>query len=140
MNELRLKNLIQFNQKGILKSVDTAAEALNVMSSDNISSVIITDENLRPIGIFTEYDALKMISNNIPTTVLLSSVMSKTPYTIIDTTYLHDAYILLTDRGYRHLVIVDENGIYQGIVSEGDFLRHMGFEHLNKVMLWIKLL
>lgn len=135
MNDLRLKNLIQFNQKGILKSTDSVSEALKYMSSDNISSIIITDESSRPIGIFTENDALKMISSDIPSSVSLSDIMSTKLFTILDSTYLHDAYVLLTDRGYRHIVVVDEDGIYQGIVSEGDFLRHMGFDHLNKVQL-----
>lgn len=135
MNELRLTDLIQFNQKAILKPDNSVAEALLIMSSDNISSVIITNDIVQPIGIFTENDALKMVSNDLPCSVLLSSVMSTKLFTILDSTYLHDAYILLTDKGYRHLVVVDSNGLYRGIVSEGDFLRHMGFDHLNKVQL-----
>lgn len=135
INDLRLKNLTQYTSKGVLKSTDTVFDALEVMAADNISSVIITDDSVRPIGIFTEYDALSMISNDIASTVSLASVMSKDLFTVPDTTYLHDAYILLTDRGYRHLVIVDDNGIYQGIVTEGDFLRHMGFDHINKIQL-----
>lgn len=135
MNDLRVKNLIQFTQKGILKAADTVKDALNVMSSDNISSVIIADKELKPIGIFTEYDALKMISESVSNTSLLSQAMTSNLFTIIDSTYVHDAYILLTDKGYRHLIVVDENGIYQGIVSEGDFLRHMGLDHLSKVQL-----
>lgn len=135
MEKLRLKHLLQYTQKGILKSDDSISDALEIMSTDNISSVVITDELVRPIGIFTEYDTLRVISEDIPSSFPLSVVMSKHLFTILDSMYIHDAYVLLTEKGYRHVIAVDENGMYQGVVSEGDFLRHMGLEHLSKVQL-----
>jgi diguanylate cyclase (GGDEF)-like protein/PAS domain S-box-containing protein len=39
---------------------------------------------------------------------------------------------MMEEKGYRHVIVVDENGKFSGVVSEGDFLRHIGFEQLNK--------
>ncbi|MDD5052543.1 MAG: EAL domain-containing protein [Sulfuricurvum sp.] len=135
MNKLRLNSLIQFDKNGILKPNNTIADALNIMSTDSISSIIITDKDEHPIGIFTEYDALKIIAKGIPITDELSTIMSNKLFTVPDSTYLHDAYILLADKGYRHLIVTNEENKYLGIVSEGDFIRHMGFEHLSKIQI-----
>jgi diguanylate cyclase (GGDEF)-like protein/PAS domain S-box-containing protein len=103
------------------------------MSEHMISSVIIVDEKKHPIGIFTEYDALKIVAHNSPIESSLEEVMSPEPFTVSQTTYLHDAYMLLTEKGYRHIIVVNEEGEYIGIVSEGDFLRYMSLEHLSKI-------
>ena len=135
MNELRLKNLVQFDKNGILLSKDTVEYALNTMSVNAISSIVILDDMNHPIGIFTEFDALKVIAQNITMSTPLSDVMSKELFVVKDNIYLHDAYILLADTGYRHLVVVDTQNKYLGIVSEGDFLRFMNLEHLSKIEL-----
>ena len=135
MDELRLKNVVQYSLSGVLSQEDSIEKALNTMSQTAISSIVIVDKANHPIGIFTEYDALKVIANHISITTSLSEVMSMKLFTILENTYLHDAYILLTDRGYRHLIVVNEQNEYRGIVSEGDFLRFMSLEHLSKLEL-----
>ncbi|MDD2369134.1 MAG: EAL domain-containing protein, partial [Sulfuricurvum sp.] len=49
--------------------------------------------------------------------------------------YLHDAYAMMAEKQYRHLVVINASGEFIGVVSEGDFLRHIGFEKLNKFKL-----
>jgi diguanylate cyclase (GGDEF)-like protein/PAS domain S-box-containing protein len=46
--------------------------------------------------------------------------------------YLHDAYVMMEEKRYRHLVVVNSEKCFVGVVSEGDFLRHIGFEQLGK--------
>lgn len=46
---------------------------------------------------------------------------------------VHDAYVAMAERGYRHLVVVDDEGRLAGIVTQGDFLRHIGFDELASV-------
>ena len=135
MDELRLKNVVQYSLSGVLSQEDSVEKALNTMSQTAISSTVIVDKANHPIGIFTEYDVLKIIANNRSITTPLSEVMSMELFTILENTYLHDAYILLTDRGYRHLIVVNEQNEYRGVVSEGDFLRFMSLEHLSKLEL-----
>jgi diguanylate cyclase (GGDEF)-like protein/PAS domain S-box-containing protein len=105
------------------------------MSEFAISSIVIVNSESHPIGIFTEYDALKIIANNKSITTSLSEVMSREPFTILETIHLHDAYILLTEKGYRHLIVVNEQKEYRGIVSEGDFLRFMSLEYVSELEL-----
>ncbi|MDD2357807.1 MAG: EAL domain-containing protein [Thiovulaceae bacterium] len=133
MNELRLNNIIQFNRNGVLLSNNTIEQALSIMSEAAISSVVIVDQANYPIGIFTEHDAINIIAKNISILTPLFDVMSIELFTVPDTIYLHDAYILLSNAGYRHLIVTNEKKEYLGIVSEGDFLRLMSLEHLDKL-------
>jgi diguanylate cyclase (GGDEF)-like protein/PAS domain S-box-containing protein len=114
-------------------ATQTLSQALTSMAEHKISSVIIVDEQEMPIGIFTEHDALRVVSENIDINTTLNNLMSKNPFCIEESVHLHDAYIIMEEKEYRHLVVVDEAKRFVGIVTEGDFLRHMGFEELSKV-------
>lgn len=115
-----------------LKETDTIKKAFKIMQKYSISSVIITDDSQKPIGIFTEHDAIKTIANNKEGSTLLSDFMSKDVFYLKENSYTHDAYMLMEQKGFRHIVVVDINEKYLGVVSEGDFLRHMGVEELSR--------
>ena len=59
--------------------------------------------------------------------------MTANVLTISHKKYLHDAYVFLVDSSHRHLIVVDDEEKYVGIVSEGDFLRYLSLEHLSKI-------
>ncbi len=115
-----------------LYSTDSVHKALGIMARDAVSSVIIVDDKSRPVGIFTEHDALRVAAEAIDTTIALDEVMTHTPFCVSQGMQLHDAYGLMEEKGFRHLIVVDESGRFSGVVTEGDFLRHIGFEHLGK--------
>ncbi len=108
-------------------------DALESMTAHHISSLIVVDTHHRPIGIFTERDSLKIVSGEISTTTPLCSVMSTDLLLGAVHDEIHDAYRKMANKGYRHLIVVDEEEKLAGIVSQGDFLRHIGFDTLKKV-------
>jgi diguanylate cyclase (GGDEF)-like protein/PAS domain S-box-containing protein len=115
-----------------MNSVQTVAVALEVMSLNSISSVVIVDSQSHPVGIFTEYDALRIVAEKIDTQKTLSEEMTPDPLCVAETLNIHDAYTIMENKGYRHLVVVDADKKFVGIVSEGDFIRHISFKELNK--------
>ncbi|MFA6197469.1 MAG: EAL domain-containing protein [Sulfurimonas sp.] len=115
-----------------LDSFQTIEKALEVMSGNSISSIVIVDEDLHPIGIFTEFDALRVVSETIDKQTQLHEVMTTNPFCVEETLYLHDAYELMEHKGYRHLIVVDAFKKFVGTLSEGDFIRHIGFRELSK--------
>jgi len=127
MKHIRLIDIIT-NEIAPLAPTDTIQDGLNLMSSSSISSVVVADEQNRPLGIFTENDTLKIISQHYDKSMQLQEVMTQNVFCLDASLNLHDAYILLEQKGYRHLIVVDAEGTYIGVVSEGDFLRNLGFE------------
>jgi len=117
-----------------LKANSSIKDAFDIMINNSISSVVITDNSNKPIGIFTEHDAIRTIANNQQNDLFLSDIMSKNVFFIKEDFYIHDAYILMEKKCFKHIIVVNQDEEYLGMVSEGDFLRHMGFEEssINK--------
>jgi len=111
----------------------TVSYAMEVMSLGKLSSLIIVDADNRPIGIFTERDSLKVISGKIGLESLLGDVMTRSVYTVHIDAEIHDTYAVMSEKGFRHLVIVDEEGKLAGVATQGDFLRHIGFDNMTYV-------
>lgn len=109
----------------------TVSYAMEVMSLGNLSSLIIVDADNRPIGIFTERDSIKVISGKIALDSHLGDVMSQGVYTVHRDDEIHDTYAIMSDKGFRHLVIVDDDGRLEGVATQGDFLRHIGFDNMT---------
>ncbi|MDO9305439.1 MAG: EAL domain-containing protein [Sulfuricurvum sp.] len=109
----------------------TVSYAMEVMSLGNLSSLIIVDIDNRPIGIFTERDSIKVISGKIALDSHLGDVMSQGVYTVHRDDEIHDTYAVMSDKGFRHLVIVNDEGRLEGVATQGDFLRHIGFDDMT---------
>lgn len=107
------------------------SDALKVMKSRTISSVVVVDEVNKPVGIFTEQDAIRLLAESKSLSLLImGDVMSKPVLCAKESMGYGIAYQLMSDHQVRHLVVVDDNGVMVGLVSEGDFLHHMGMEYL----------
>ncbi|BCN93507.1 hypothetical protein THMIRHAM_12920 [Thiomicrorhabdus immobilis] len=106
------------------------ADVMHLMQKNRISSIVIV-ENEKPIGIFTERDAILLVQQkpNLQQISVESQMSSHLFCVTQDMSYL-EAYELLSNRGLRHLVIVDELGKLAGIISESDFLKNIGTEYL----------
>jgi diguanylate cyclase (GGDEF)-like protein/PAS domain S-box-containing protein len=107
------------------------ADALATMQSLRISCIVAVDGNRVPLGIFTEQDAIRLMAERRPVAqTCMAEVMSSPPLTAPLGMDFRDGYRLISEKGYRHLVVVNDEGKLAGIVSEADFLHHMGMEYL----------
>jgi diguanylate cyclase (GGDEF)-like protein/PAS domain S-box-containing protein len=104
-------------------------EAAQQMASSRCSSIVIVEDG-RPIGIWTERDALAIDFTN-PQAVRrpIASVMSKPIKTIHADTSVGDAGVRFQMEGVRHFVVVDDAGAPTGIISQSDVILRHGVEH-----------
>ncbi len=123
----------------LTSSVKTAApdaaisEVLAEMAALKISCIVVVDAERRPLGIFTERDTVRLLAERRGLGLLkMAEVMSTPPFSAAADIDFREAYRLLQERGFRHLVIVDGNGRLQGIVTEGDFLQHLDAGDLSE--------
>ena len=126
----KLKEIATTDIKPLQQDVNIA-EALKYMQTYKISSVTVIDADNHPIGIFTESDAIRLVAEKSTKDKAISTVMTKNPFYVQEDTYIHDGYILMEQKGFRHLIVVNNENRYSGIVSEGDFLRNLGFEEIT---------
>lgn len=109
----------------------TLADAMELMAGRNISSVIVVEGN-RPVGIFTERDALHIIPLGLdPSNVSVRKAMSGPP--VVAPTHLDffEAYHLCARKNIRHLIVVDDEGGLYGIATDTDFMKLLGVDVLS---------
>jgi len=114
----------------VLSKDDTVEKAVHVMAENNIGAVIIVDEHLKPIGIFTERDLLvKVCHKGVDMSrVKLEEVMTKDPVVVKEDTPARIALELMLNYGFRHLPVVDENEVLVGVVSIKDLTKPLASE------------
>jgi len=106
-------------------------EVLSIMEQRHISCVLAVEADAKPVGIFTEQDVVALMASARDLRgVAMASVMHAPVFTLPADMDFRDAYRLMSARGFRHLAVVDALGRLTGIVSEGDFLHHLGMDYL----------
>lgn len=104
--------------------------ALELMRERKVSALVVM-EGEQPVGIFTERDAVLLAYKRYSMDdTQIKEVMGKPLLTALPEMGYQDGYLLITEQRVRHLVVVNESGGLVGIVTEGDFLQHIGNEFL----------
>ncbi|WP_295447697.1 EAL domain-containing protein [uncultured Thiodictyon sp.] len=105
---------------------DPVSQAVAAMGERRLSSVVLVADG-RPVGIFTERDALGLIARgDYLAGTRLGDLMSPDPLTAAPHLNFVDGYALMAEHGFRHLVLVDDQGQLHGVLSETDFARALG--------------
>jgi CBS domain-containing protein len=60
----------------------TIRDAVKALNEKHVGSIVITDDNQKCLGIFTERDAIRIIANNVPLDTTIDQVMTKNVVTI----------------------------------------------------------
>ena len=103
------------------------------MQKRRVAAVVIA-ENGRVTGIFTERDVLNRIiglamNENLP----VGEVMTRKPRTLTPHDRIADAIRLMTDRGYRHIPLVDDTGRHVGLISARDIVEFIAKHYPREV-------
>jgi CBS domain-containing protein len=95
----------------------TIKDAVKTLHEKHVGSIVITDDNQKCVGIFTERDAIRIIANEVPMDTTIDQVMTKNVATIGEEASLEEARRLVVSHGIRHLPVVDRNGELTGLLS-----------------------
>lgn len=104
----------------------TMFEALELMAEKNIGAVVVTDEEGRLHGIFSERDfARKMIiKGKIVHTTSVKEIMTTRVVSVNPDTRINECMALMTEKRIRHLPVLDGEKLI-GLVSIGDVVKSM---------------
>ncbi len=114
------------SQKHVLSLGPNASvwEAACIMSRANCGSVLVMDLPGKLLGIVTERDLMTRVLAKAldPAKTKLSEVMTPNPLCVPPETQVSDAVVIMIERGFRHLPIVDAGSKILGVFSVRDAL------------------
>ena len=104
-------------------------EAAKRMHQGKCSSIIVTDDG-KPLGIWTERDALSIdFSKPECLDIAISDVMSSPVKTVPTGTPLSEIGVRFREEGTRHFLVVDVDGEALGVITQTDVVISHGVDH-----------
>ncbi len=100
----------------------TVKEAIKILQEKHVGSIIITDDEQKCLGIFTERDAIRTVASDVPLDTSLEQVMTKHVATVGEEASLDEARRLIISHGIRHLPVVNSKEEVVGLLSVRRFL------------------
>lgn len=112
-------------QRHVLSVYSTATiyNAACVMTRANVGGILVID-NDKLLGIITERDLMtKVLAKAVnPAVTTVAEVMTPNPITVAPSTKVTDAVVMMIERGFRHLPVINEAGKILGVFSARDAL------------------
>ncbi len=130
---LEFKSVLQIMERKVLTIEKglTVMDAVSKMKANMVSCIVI-EEGLRPLGILTERDIIRILRDGHDlNTLIINEVMSQPVYSVESTASVYDAAEILKSRRIRRLVIVDHNGMTCGVITQSDIIRGLETKYLD---------
>ena len=100
----------------------TLSEAARLMRDRGVGSALVIEEE--DPGIITERDLLRALADGAdPTSTKVGAYMTPNAVTITLTWHVVDAARTMIERGFRHLIVLDDAGQIVGMLSIRDMVR-----------------
>ncbi len=100
----------------------TILEAAVAMEGSDLGSLAVV-EGRDLVGLITERDIRRSVAEDVDLASTVSSIMSADPDTFDPDLDVWDAAAWIAESGYRHLPVVDDEGVLLGVVSVRDLLK-----------------
>ncbi len=112
------------------RSTDPITCAVAKMYMHNVGSVLVIDEDEKPVGIFTERDLVRVVAEGVSLDTPLMKVMSRKLITANTSESVISAAMKMIENNIRHLPVVEE-GRAVGMVSIRDLVRALMAQELS---------
>jgi CBS domain-containing protein len=121
-----LKQLLA-NKRHLLAVVtpsDSVFHALTVMSEHNVGALLVL-EGEQLVGVFSERDYARKIilQGKSSKETLVREIMSDKVAYVTPATTLDECMALMTEKHFRHLPVLNEDGSVAGMISIGDLVK-----------------
>ncbi|MEO1953165.1 MAG: CBS domain-containing protein [Campylobacterales bacterium] len=116
MDNYRLSSFLKYGRRMKLVSKDIQTfKLLEEMINETNDNVIIVDK-LKPIGILTTKDIMKILNNDSDLSLAVENYMSSPVDTIDKNSSIKEALDFLKKKHYKRVIVVEESGNIYGIV------------------------
>jgi CBS domain-containing protein len=104
------------------KPSTTVKKAIEMLFKKHVGAIVITNDNKKCVGIFTERDVIRVVAQGIPINTPLEKVMTKNVVKVSEDTAFAESRRILISHGVRHLPVVNSKDRLVGLVVVRDFL------------------
>jgi len=114
------------------KITDNVKEAIDLMVSNKIGSIIIVNSNKKPINILTRTDILKLIFFNYTDVTIKDAlkILNKEKiklFTINENDPITDCIEIFVSKGIKHLPVVNSKKEITGVISATDIIQKVSY-------------
>jgi CBS domain-containing protein len=135
---VKIKDRPEFRSKAAVLTFGPdvmVAEAVSVMSERNYGAAVIVGADRKPLGIVTERDFMRRLLNKRmnPDETTLSQVMTTDLKVARADDDLLDWLRIMSNERFRHLPVVDDQGVIISMMSQGDFVSYTWPELMGRL-------
>lgn len=98
-------------------------DAVFEMTSGRLGMTVITDNNNRVVGVFTDGDLRRSLNRNLQLDHHICNIMTKEPKCVNKDTRASDALSIMNEKGISQLLILDDMVHLLGIITIHDLLQ-----------------
>lgn len=108
------------------KSTITVEEAIHIMWKHEISALVVCDDGRRIDGIISDRAIIRGLADQGTELMQkpIGELMTREVLTCTANDRVSAVMGLMTDRRIRHIPVVDDQGMLDGLVSIGDVVKH----------------
>ena len=104
-----------------VKKTEILSKLLKEMMKNSFDNVVIVDE-MKPIGILTTKDIMKLIKDNVTLDTQVSEYMSTPVESIHRDSSIREALEFVKKKHYKRVIIVDDEGKLTGIITQKELI------------------
>ena len=116
------KLILQYTAMTIYQDESTF-NAIKIMETKHIDSLLVVDDAQNPVGIFTTKDFLTIVSNNSNLKLPIKQHMSSPLETVPTDITIAEAIKFIQEKHFKRIVITDPNGKISGVITQTELLR-----------------
>lgn len=101
----------------------TVKEAVDIMAKENIGLVVIVNSKGNPVGVISERDVIKALARGKDLNAKVTEVGTTGKLiTVKPNDSIYKVAVLMNDNGIRHVLVVNDEGKLQGVISIRDII------------------
>ena len=116
VSDIMVKNVV------VAKENENIREVAVKMYENKVGSVVVVDDEGKPIGIVTERDMVYVVARNLAPDTPVWMVMTEKPVTINENALIIEAMEKMRELNIKHLPVVDSSGKLVGMLSFRDIV------------------
>lgn len=116
VSDIMIKNVV------VAKENDKIREVAAKMYENKVGSVVVIDDDGKPIGIVTERDMVYVVARSLPQDTPVWMVMAEDPVTINENALITEAMEKMRELNIKHLPVVDSSGKLVGMLAFRDII------------------